>query len=200
MIEATVRLIERAFRWCFRRTALRHSGVYGQGEVIRRGTGERIPFTIRGDVVDGVLEQAMSRVAGKLYGMAGPFWRMRGAVTHPTSVRNAVADLVVDLIDAGAGAGTIEFQTSGQVEVATLTHSDPAYGNAAAGTATANAITSDTNATGGTVAESHHFDSDSNEVFATNVQTSGGDINLSSLAVGSGDTVSMSSLTYSAPA
>jgi len=122
------------------------------------------------------------------------------AVTHSTTIRNSLADLVVDAIDAGAGAGTLQFQTSGDVEVATLTFSDPAFGGASSGTATASAITSDTNATGGTVAKFKVFDSDTNEIFAGAVSTSGSDINLSSLSVGAGDTVSLSSLTYSAPA
>lgn len=121
------------------------------------------------------------------------------AVTHPTGVRNTLADTVVDLIDAGAGAGTLEIQTSGDVEVATLTFSDPAFGSAAAGTATANAITDDTNATGGTAAKFEANDSDSNQVFLGAVSTSGSDINLSSVSIGSGDTVSITSLTYSAP-
>lgn len=122
------------------------------------------------------------------------------AVTHPTAVRNGLADYVVDLIDAGAGAGTLEFQTSGNVEVATLTFSDPAFGAATGGTATASAVTSDTSATGGTVAKFAVKDSNGNPVFYGAVGTSGSDINLSSLAVGVGDTVSISSLTYSAPA
>jgi len=122
------------------------------------------------------------------------------AVTHPTTVRNGLADYVVDLIDAGAGAGTLEFQTSGNVEVATLTFSDPAFGAATGGTATASAITSDTSATGGAVAKFAVKDSNGNPVFYGAVSTSGSDINLSSLSVGVGDTVSISSLTYSAPA
>lgn len=122
------------------------------------------------------------------------------AVTHATTVRTAIADLVVDLIDAGAGAGTLEFLTSGDVEVATLTFSDPAFGAASSGTATASAITSDTSATGGTVAKFRTKDSNGNVVFLGDVSTSGSDINLSSLSVGVGDTVAISSLTYSAPA
>jgi hypothetical protein len=166
------------------------------GEIIRK-TGERVPFrfvsgvTLSSSVIVAAMHKAMPSMTA--------WGRMRGAVTHPTAVRNAIADLVVDRVDAGAGAGTIQFQTSADAQVATLTYSDPAYGNAAAGTATANSITSDTNATGGTVAKSRHFDSNSTEVFATAVGTSGSDINMSSLSVGSGDTVSMSSLTYSAP-
>jgi len=122
------------------------------------------------------------------------------AVTHPSAVRTAIADLVVDRLDAGAGAGVLVFQTAASAAVATLTFSDPAFGAASSGTATASAITSDTNATGGTVSKFETRDSNAVAVFLGAVSTSGSDINLSSLAVGAGDTVSMSSLTYSAPA
>ena len=122
------------------------------------------------------------------------------AVTHPTAVRNSLANLVVDLLDAGAGAGTLEIQTSADAEVATLTFSDPAFGAAASGTATASAITSDTNATGGTAAKFVAQDSNDTACFLGSVGTSGQDINLSSVAIGATDTVSISSLTYSAPA
>ena len=106
------------------------------------------------------------------------------AVTHPAAVRNTIADTVVDLIDAGAGAGTLEIQTGGSVEVATLTFSDPAFGNAAAGVATAAAITSDTNATGGTAAQFVIQDSNSTAVINGSVTATGGggDIQLSSVA------------------
>ena len=124
------------------------------------------------------------------------------AITHPTTVRNGMANYVVDLIDAGAGAGTLELQTSGDVEVATLTFSDPAFGDAASGVATANSITSDTSATGGTVAKFIIQDSDSTLVVSGTVTGTGGggDIEMSSVSVGAGDTVSMSSLTYTAAA
>lgn len=124
------------------------------------------------------------------------------AVTHPDAVRNTIADLVVDAIDAGAGAGTLQFQTSGDVEVATLTFADPAFGAAASGTATAAAITEDADATGGTIAKFRIFDSDSNEIAQGSVTDtgSGGDIELSSVVVSVGQTVSLDSLTYTAPA
>jgi len=120
--------------------------------------------------------------------------------TLETSARNAACDAIVDLIDAGASAGTLQFETSGDVEVATLTFSDPAFGNAATGVATASSITSDTNATGGTIAQASFYDSDSNKVLEATVSTSGADINLSSLSVTAGDTVSVSSLTVTVPA
>ena len=124
------------------------------------------------------------------------------ATTLETSARNAAANAVVDLVDAGAGAGTIEIQTSGDVEVATLTFSDPAFDDAAAGVATANAITSASSATGGTAAKFVVKDSNGTAVFSGTVTATsgGGDIELSSTTIGAGSTVSLSSLTYTQPA
>ena len=122
------------------------------------------------------------------------------AVTHPTAVRDIIANAVVDSIDVG-GAGSLIFQTSGDVEVATLTFAATAFGASSSGTATAAAITSDTSATGGTVAKFKIQNGSAADAgFAGAVSTSGSDINLSSLTVGAGDTVSISSLTYTAPA
>ena len=120
------------------------------------------------------------------------------AVTHPTAVRNGLCNYVVDLLDAGSGAGTLVFNTSGDDEVATCTFSDPAFGAASSGIATANAITSDTNATGGTIAKAVFKDSDATAVVNCAVGTSGSDINMSSVAIGAGDTVAVTSLTYEA--
>jgi hypothetical protein len=124
------------------------------------------------------------------------------AVTHAAALRTVLADAAVDSIDNGAAAGTLEFQTSGNVEVATLTFSDPAFGGASGATATASAISSDTNATGGTIAKAVLQDSDGNDKILCSVTATGGggDIELSAVAVSAGQTVSVSSLTYTAPA
>ena len=116
------------------------------------------------------------------------------AVTHPTATRNGLADFIVDQLDAG----TLEIQTSGDVEVATLTFGTPAFGAAAAGVATANAITSDTSATGGIAAKAQLKTSGATTIVNCAVGTSGSDINLSSTTIGAGATVSISSLTYTA--
>jgi len=133
------------------------------------------------------------------------------AITLETATRDAACDAIVDLVDGGAGAGTIEIKTadssvSGTNEAATLTFSDPAFdaagtaGGNADGTAAANTITDDTSATGGTAATYTVFDSNSAAIWRGAVATSGSDLNLSSLSIGAGDTVSISSFTLTVPA
>lgn len=87
------------------------------------------------------------------------------AVTHSTAARNAATDAVTALIGS---SGNLVFRLSGTVgapgtAVATLPLSTTAFGAASSGTATANAITSDTNATGNASA-----------VATATLQTSGG--------------------------
>ena len=123
------------------------------------------------------------------------------SVTLTTAARNAACNAIVDLIDAGAGAGTLIFvQSDGSTEVATLTFSDPAFGNAATGVATASAITSDTSATGGTTTIALLKDSDGTEVLRCSVGTSGADINLSNNVIAASETVAVTSLTVTVPA
>lgn len=124
------------------------------------------------------------------------------AITHATAVRNGLADYIDDQVNGGAGAGTLVFQTSGDVEVATCTFSSPAFGAASAGVITANSITDDTNATGGTVTKFRIYDGSSTEILNGTVTATGGggDIELSSTTIGAGDTVSITSLTYEASA
>lgn len=120
------------------------------------------------------------------------------AVTHPTTAtRNGLADYVVDQLNSG----TVEIQTSGGTEVATLTFGNPAFGDANTGTATANAITQDSSATGGTAARAQLKTSGGTAIVQCSVTATGGggDITLSSVSIGAGDTVTLSSLTYSAP-
>jgi hypothetical protein len=124
------------------------------------------------------------------------------AVTHPTAVRTGLADFVVDQLDEGTPPGTLVFQTSADVEVATLTLGNPAFGAAASGTATANAITADSSATGGTIAKARLKNAVGTDKIICSVTATGGggDITLNSVVVSAGQQVTMSSLTYSAPA
>ena len=124
------------------------------------------------------------------------------AVTHPTDVRDGIANYVVDLIDAG-GDGTMVLHVGAQSDSdrATLTFSATAFGAATGGIATAATITDDTDCNAGTVSKFTVFSGTGDSCFTGTVTATGagGDIILSSTAIGSGDTISISALTYEAP-
>jgi hypothetical protein len=127
------------------------------------------------------------------------------AITHSTAIRNALADLVVDAVDVGSAdaTGDLQIATSSAFTtiLATLLFSAPAFGGAVAGVATAAAVTADTNAANnGTAANFRIRDRDNTEVLRGTVTATGGggDIQLSSTSITAGDTVSLTSLTYTA--
>jgi hypothetical protein len=112
-----------------------------------------------------------------------------------------MCNALVDLADAGAGAAHLKIYDSGDVLLADLTMSDPAFGAAAAGVATASAITDDSSANATGTADYFTIeDSDSNEVLRGSVGTSGEDLNLNTTSITAGGTVSVSSLTVTMPA
>ena len=123
------------------------------------------------------------------------------AVTHPTAIRNGIADHVVDQLNSG----TIEFLTDADGVIATLTFASTAFdaaGTVSAGLATAAAIGSDTDCEPGTVTKFVAKASGSSIIFqgtVTDAATNTGDIILSSTLIGDGDTISISALTYEAP-
>ena len=127
------------------------------------------------------------------------------AVTHITSLRNTLADAVTTALGASP---RLVFRLSGTVSapgtaVATLVMSATPFGAASGGTITANAITSDTAATGNAspVANATLQTSGGTVLVHCAVAASASDINMTGgLTIGAGDTVSCSSLTYSAPA
>lgn len=128
------------------------------------------------------------------------------ALAYVTALRNAQLDEITLEVDAGAAAGTLTLYdgtrpaTGGAVttEVATLTFSDPAFPAAGSGTVAASAITSDTNATGGTATWFRVADSDGNFVMDGDVGTSGSDLNLNTTVIAAGSTVSVSQFDISA--
>jgi len=121
-----------------------------------------------------------------------------------TAAINAACDAIVDLVDGGAGAGTIVIRTAAEAEVARLTFSDPAFGSAAAGVATASAITNDSDAAG-SASPCTIFtveDSDLTEIWRGAVAESGSDLNIDDGTPGGGvvidvnAVVSISSITF----
>ena len=128
--------------------------------------------------------------------------------THPTPIRNDIADFVVDKLDAGSTNATprLIYRTAAIAAVATLNFDGTAaFGDAAAGIATAAAIADDTNTVGGTVTNAIATDKDNTTILemtagaATGVPATEPDITLSSATVPAGVTVSIASLTYQAP-
>ena len=127
-----------------------------------------------------------------------------------TASRNAAADGIVDLLDAGAGAATLAIRTGSPPTnvadadagtlLATLTFSDPAFGSASSGVATASAIASDTNVDAtGTAGHFRVKDSNGLTVFQGTVNTSGGDINFNTTSFVASGTAAVSSMTFTVP-
>lgn len=125
------------------------------------------------------------------------------ATTHPTAVRTGIADFVVDQIDEGVPPGTLVFQTSGGATVCTITLNNPAFGAAANGVATLDvdpALVSN-GATAGTIAKAEFRNAAGTAKILCACGTSGSDINIpGGLTLATNDTVTVTSLTYTAPA
>jgi hypothetical protein len=125
------------------------------------------------------------------------------AVTHSTAARNAATDAVTALLSTSP---RLVFRVGGTLgspgaAAATLVMSSTPFGAASSGTATANAITSDTNAAGNASAVSKASLQTSGGTLHIycDVAASGSDINMTNgLTINAGDTVSCSSLTYAA--
>ncbi|MCH7993506.1 MAG: hypothetical protein IIB57_03580, partial [Planctomycetes bacterium] len=112
------------------------------------------------------------------------------ALTLATVMRDDLANQMDTSINAGAGTSNMKLETSGDVEVATINFQNPAFGAASAGVITlAGTPLSDTNASGGTVAQFSIYDRDNVKQLEGVVAVSGQDLDLSSLSVGAGDTV-----------
>lgn len=129
----------------------------------------------------------------------------------------AAADSIVDLLDGGGAAGTLQIYDStqptdldatlgNQTLLAELTLSDPAFGNAAdnnpGGKATANSISDDTSANAsGTATWFTGLDSNGNRIVAGDASATGGggDLQLDSTSISAGATVSVTSWTITMP-
>jgi hypothetical protein len=122
-------------------------------------------------------------------------------IAHATAARTAAADLIVDRIDAGSGAGRINIYTSGDVLMGYATFADPAFAAASNGSAsmTPGAIVATISLAGTNIAAKFKVvDSDANEVFNGSVGTSGADLNLTSATFNQNDTLTLNSITYTA--
>jgi hypothetical protein len=136
------------------------------------------------------------------------------AARLPTASRNAAADAIVDRLDAGAAAGTIDVRTGTQPAsandaatgtlLATFTLADPAFGAAAAGVASIDAdpVISTTGLAAGTAGWFRAKDSDGNTVLdgAVTATGGGGELTLNTTTVSVGLTLEITGGTVTMPA
>jgi len=128
-----------------------------------------------------------------------------------TAARNAAANAITALVDAGSLAGRLRIYSgtmpadvnaalAGNTLLADLAMSDPAFAAASGGVATAAAISSDTSADASGTASFFRVGSWDGATFTPTFQgtagTTGCDLNLSTVAITVGGVVAISSLTY----
>ncbi len=128
----------------------------------------------------------------------------------------AACDAIVDLLDGGAGAGTLKIYTGSAPAnvddaatgtlLGTLTLSDPAFGAAAdanpGGRATASTITGDTSADNtGTAGYFRALDSNGVAVIQGTITATGGggDLELNSTSISAGVAINVTSWTFTVP-
>lgn len=120
------------------------------------------------------------------------------AVTYSTAVKTARMTAVRDQIDAGTGAGILQIGTTGMGTVlAEITLNDPSGTISGAVLTLSGFPKSDTSANAtGTAAAARIRDSSGNDVITgLTVGTTGSDINLDSVSITSGQTVTINSAT-----
>lgn len=134
------------------------------------------------------------------------------ATRIPTGRRNAACDSVVDALDAGAGAGTVDIRTGSQPAsandaatgtlLATLTLADPAFGAASSGVATAATIAATTGLAAGDAGWFRAKDSSGNAVLDGSVTATGGggDMELNTVTISVGVDVEITAWTVTMPA
>ena len=120
------------------------------------------------------------------------------ALVLETLSANVLADAIDTQINTGVtqSGGKLVLETSVDVEVSLHRFADPAFGAAAAGVISADSLPiDDTSAAGGTVAQYSIFNRQDTKQLEGVVAVSGADLDLSSLSVGVGDTVSLTAFT-----
>ena len=125
-------------------------------------------------------------------------------VTLSTSARNVLCDAIVDEVDIGAGAGTIEFYTASFATLLSdITFNEPAFTASVAGVCSADVdpALQDTSANNtGTVEAFRILNGESQPLLSGTVSASGGDINFNTTSINLADSVSITSLTVTVPA
>lgn len=130
-----------------------------------------------------------------------------------TTTRNAACDGIVDALDGGTPPGRMEHRVGAQPTnvndassgalLGTNLFSNPAFGAASTGVATANAIASDTNAdNSGTAGYFRWYTGAGGDTAALaqgNTSTSGADLNFDNNVIVAGGTIAISSFVVTVP-
>ena len=120
------------------------------------------------------------------------------ALVLTTASADALADAMEVSISFGVteAGGKLVLETAGDVEVSLHRFDATSFGNASSGVITANSLPKDdTSAAGGTVEHYSIYDRNNLKQLEGVVAVSGQDLDLSSLSVGVGDTVSLTAFT-----
>jgi len=120
------------------------------------------------------------------------------ALVWTTAAANTIADAIDAQINTGTtqAGGKLVLETSVNAEVSLHRFQDPAFGSAAAGAiAAAGLPIDDTTAAGGLVEHYSIYNRQDVKQMEGVVQVTGADLDLSSLSVGVGDTVSLTAFT-----
>jgi len=112
-------------------------------------------------------------------------------LTLTAATASAGCDAIVDLLDVGSGTAQMTICESDNTVLSTHNLNDPAFAAASSGVATANTISDATASATGTAAKCRWYDKDALLTFEGTVGTSGADINLNSVSISSGVTVSI---------
>ncbi len=123
------------------------------------------------------------------------------ALTLETILRNALADEIDNQVNTGGGISNLKFETSADVEVATINFQNPAFGAAVTGTITLlGTPLEDNNADAGTIEHFSIYSRAGTKLLEGVVLVAGGDINITSLVIASGDTIELTSFSITVPA
>lgn len=124
------------------------------------------------------------------------------AITLITAARNAACDAVVDLVDIGSGSnGKLRIRDGSNVTLCDINLSEPAFGSASTGVATAAGLPlSGTASATGTAANYQVLDENGAAVWSGTAGTSGTDMILDNTSIASGQTITVSSWTHTQPA
>jgi len=125
--------------------------------------------------------------------------------TLSSAARSAACDGIVDLLDAGSGAGNFlltDTAGGGGSTLAEITLNDPAFGAAATGVATLDIdpTLSATASADGTAAGWALRDSDDTVVISGDIGTGSQDLDIDNTSVTTGQTVNLGAITVTVPA